>query len=282
MNTKHDLRRMRFERACWWLEQGVSIVPLKPRSKELQPGYGARSAHITDRDFAHKWFLNTDANLGVVLGEPADLIVADWDDMQDYGVWYKTVGATIDTLTERTLRGYHLFFRGSGLTSATGKGCEFKASGVCMVSPSVHPSGTVYQTINDVPIMTIDSDQALTLFPFLSERLPRSGDEGKMTKKARPMSGGVVARIKAVRSILEEMDIAEVKLQRGGRAVLVGLCPFHEDHSPSLWVNTQSGLWGCNKPGCIAAGTHDVINFRALQRGISNREAIKQLVDEFL
>jgi hypothetical protein len=281
MNTKHDLRRMRFERACWWLEQGVSIVPLKPRSKELQPGYGARSAHITDRDFAHKWFLNTDANLGVVLGGPADLIVADWDDMQDYGVWYKTVGATIDTFTERTLRGYHLFFRGSGLTSATGKGCEFKAGGVCMVSPSVHPSGMVYRTTNNVPIMTIDSDQALTLFPFLSERLPRSGDEGKMTK-TRPTSGGVVARIKAVRSILEEMDIAEVKLRRGGRAALVGLCPFHEDHSPSLWVNPQSGLWGCNKPGCVAAGTHDVINFRALRRGISNREAIKQLADEFL
>jgi len=281
MNTKHDLRRMRFERACWWLEQGVSIVPLKPRSKELQPGYGARSAHITDCDFAYKWFLNTDANLGVVLGGPADLIVADWDDMQDYGVWYKTVGATIDTLTERTGRGYHLFFHGIGLTSATGKGCEFKAGGVCMVSPSVHPSGTIYQTVHDVPIMTIDSDQALTLFPFLSERLPRSSDAGKMTK-TRSTSDGVVARIKAVRSILEEMDIADVKLRHGGRATLVGLCPFHEDHSPSLWVNPRSGLWGCNKPGCIAAGTHDVINFRALRRGISNREAIKQLADEFL
>jgi hypothetical protein len=266
-------------------------VPLKPRSKKIQRGYGSRKARIIDTIFARRWFLNTDANLGVVLGGEMGLAVGDWDDVQDYEVWRNTTGASVDTLTERTARGYHLFFVGKDLTSATGNGCEFKAQGVCMVSPSVHPSGMVYRIVNDVPIVQIDRERAGLIFPFLSEVRGRKEHAGlkdpfveSVSGKQRdvPVNGGVVARIKAVRSTVDEMNAAGVKLRPGGENALVGLCPFHDDHRPSLWVNPESGLWGCNKPGCVAAGVHDVINFRALVRGISNSAAIKKLAREFL
>jgi hypothetical protein len=78
-SAMRDLRRERCERACWWLDRGVEVVPLKPQSKELQPGYGSHKARIADVAFAHRWFLNTDANLGVALGGSAGLVVADWD-----------------------------------------------------------------------------------------------------------------------------------------------------------------------------------------------------------
>jgi DNA primase len=97
-----------------------------------------------------------------------------------------------------------------------------------------------------------------------------------------PRQGGVIWRIKATRSTFDEMCAAGISLRPAGTNSLVGLCPFHDDHSPSLWLNPESGLWGCNRPDCSAAGIHDVINFRALFRGISNRAAIKQLADEFL
>jgi hypothetical protein len=77
ITMNNDLRQARYERACWWLEWGVDVVPLKPRSKSIQPGYGSRQAHITTADFARRWFLNTDANLGVVLGGAVGLAVAD-------------------------------------------------------------------------------------------------------------------------------------------------------------------------------------------------------------
>jgi hypothetical protein len=260
--------------------------------KELQPGYGSRKARITDITFARKWFLNTDANLGVVLGGDASLAVGDWDNVQDYEAWRDAIGAMVDTLTEQTARGYHLFFFVEGLTSAVGNGCEFKANGVCTVSPSVHPSGVVYRIVNDAPIAFIDGERARLLFPFLSEargkkergdcRNPSAESAYRKWKRGMPVSGGVIARIKAARSIMDEMNAAGVKLQRGGKNALVGLCPFHNDHSPSLWVNPESGLWGCNRPDCSAAGTHDVINFRALEQGISNTAAIKQLANEFL
>ena len=290
-HTTQDLRQERFERACWWLNQEVDVVPVKPRSKQLQPGYGPRKAHIADVSSARKWFLRTDANLGIVLGEVKGLVVADWDDVRDYETWRSTAGALVDTLSEQTARGYHLFFFAQGLPSAVGEGCEFKAKGVCTVSPSVHPSGVVYRITNDAPIVQLDQERACQLFPFLSEILNKR-DRGEasnratntMLTKPRRLSegGGVVARIKEARPTLDEMTAYGIQLRRGGENALVGLCPFHDDHSPSLWVNPKSGLWGCNQPKGPAAGIHDVINFRALARGISNAAAIRQLAQEFL
>ena len=50
------------------------------------------------------------------------------------------------------------------------------------------------------------------------------------------------------------VDLAEnlgVKLKKIGKEYM-GLCPFHNDHQPSLSVNHEKGLWycfGCGKGG---------------------------------
>jgi len=49
----------------------------------------------------------------------------------------------------------------------------------------------------------------------------------------------------------------------------VGLCPFHDDHHPSLRVTPGKGLFRC--PSCKATG--NVIQFVARKEGISEREA---------
>jgi hypothetical protein len=150
----------------------------------------------------------------------------------------------------------------------------------------------IYRIVDDAPILLIDEERALVLFPFLSKALREkeraglrrgaSGGAVEKWKTGQTVGGGVVARIKEARPIVSEIGAAGVELRPCGTETLVGLCPFHDDHSPSLWVYPHSGLWGCNKPTCSAAGIHDVINFRALSRGITNSVAIRQLVDEFL
>ncbi len=300
MTTNDDLRQARYERACWWLERGVDVVPLKPRSKSIQPGFGSRQAHITTADFARKWFLNTDANLGIVLSGITGLVVADWDDAQEYESWCHRIDTTMETLTEKTARGYHVFFQGVHLPSATSGQCEFKTSGVCMAAPSIHPTGTLYRIVKDMPIVSLTEDQVQLLFPFLSgkevKRPPRelNGAPGSRVtgeeenKSAR--DNGVVARIKAARSVEDEISSSGVQLHPAGPSELVGLCPFdhrgRKDSQPSLWVNTWRQRWGCYAPGCESnvggEKAHDVVNYRALFRGISNLEAIKQLADEFL
>jgi hypothetical protein len=59
----------------------------------------------------------------------------------------------------------------------------------------------------------------------------------------------------------EDMDIVElmenvgIKLKKTGSEYM-GLCPFHNDHSPSLSVNREKGVWhcfGCGKSGDLNA-----------------------------
>lgn len=282
MVTSLLLRRARFARACWWLALGIAILPLKPRSKHLQPGFGPHQASITDRDHARRWFLNTDANLGVVLGGPGGLIVADWDDASAYHKWRAFFAATAQSLTEQSARGYHVFFLGSALPSAADTSCEFKTTGACVVAPSIHPSGARYRVAHPAPITTLDSRTAHSLFPFLSAvPHPVSSSDSNSPSLTLPQPG-LVARIKAIRPIVHEAQDAGIHLRPAGHDTLVGRCPFHDDHTPSLWVYPDKGLWGCNRPDCPAAGTHDVINLRAHRRSISNQAAIRELALEYL
>jgi DNA primase len=54
-------------------------------------------------------------------------------------------------------------------------------------------------------------------------------------------------------NILELIDNLGIKLKRAGKEYM-GLCPFHDDHNPSLSVNKEKGLWhcfGCGKSGDV-------------------------------
>ena len=65
------------------------------------------------------------------------------------------------------------------------------------------------------------------------------------------------------------------KLRPRGKSEMVGLCPFHEERSPSLEVNNAKGLFHCH--GCGASGDH----FTALRKlgGMTFRQAFEVLTD---
>ena len=66
--------------------------------------------------------------------------------------------------------------------------------------------------------------------------------------------------------IIELLKSLGVKLKKQGRQYL-GLCPFHDDHHPSLSVNHEKGLWHCF--GCGKGG--DTTSFLdQAQRGTGN------------
>ena len=74
--------------------------------------------------------------------------------------------------------------------------------------------------------------------------------------------------------VLEATDIVEVvsqrvSLKRRGREY-VGLCPFHDDHKPSLYVNPQKQIFKCF--ACGAGG--DAIRFVQLSARVDFREAL--------
>ena len=60
---------------------------------------------------------------------------------------------------------------------------------------------------------------------------------------------------------------------------LLGLCPFHEDHSPSLVINPSKNVWHC-LGACQAGGS--VIDWVMYGEGCSFREAVETLRRDYL
>lgn len=82
-----------------------------------------------------------------------------------------------------------------------------------------------------------------------------------------------------VRTVRERTDVVAVvgetvRLRRQGRQ-LVGLCPFHQERSPSFGVSPDKGLYYCF--GCGAGG--DVFDFVMRRDGLSFPEALEHLAE---
>jgi len=82
-------------------------------------------------------------------------------------------------------------------------------------------------------------------------------------------------QIKRTTDLVRVVESYGVALKRQGKE-FVGLCPFHEDHSPSLHVNTEKSLFRCMS--CGAAG--NAIQFVARKEGIAEREAALKLLSQ--
>ncbi|MEO8994683.1 MAG: CHC2 zinc finger domain-containing protein [Rhodanobacter sp.] len=64
--------------------------------------------------------------------------------------------------------------------------------------------------------------------------------------------------------------------QPKGNGYAVGLCPFHDDHSPSFGVNLtgERGAWCCYA-GC---GKGDMVTFHQRLTGLDFKAAVRELI----
>lgn len=82
-----------------------------------------------------------------------------------------------------------------------------------------------------------------------------------------------------IERVREQTSLAEligesVKLERRGRS-FVGLCPFHQERTPSFHVNDERGFYHCF--GCKAAG--DAFKFVQQTEGLEFIEAVRRLAE---
>ena len=82
-----------------------------------------------------------------------------------------------------------------------------------------------------------------------------------------------IERLKAEVSVQRLTEARGIKLVRHG-ADLVGLCPFHEDHEPSLVITPAKNLWHC-LGACGTGGS--VIDWVMKTNGVSFRHAVELL-----
>jgi DNA primase len=81
-----------------------------------------------------------------------------------------------------------------------------------------------------------------------------------------------------VRAAADIVEVVEdyVKLKRSGRS-WKGLCPFHDEKTPSFHVTPDLGIYKCF--GCGATG--DVFNFVMEMEGVGFVEALRSLADRY-
>ena len=82
-----------------------------------------------------------------------------------------------------------------------------------------------------------------------------------------------IERVKRANELVGFIRSRGVSLTRRGKQ-LVGLCPFHDDHEPSLVVDAKKQLWNC-LGACREGG--DVYRFVMKADGVDFREAHRRL-----
>lgn len=85
--------------------------------------------------------------------------------------------------------------------------------------------------------------------------------------------------IEKVRATADLYDIvsATVSLKPSGTGTYVGLCPFHDEKTPSFSVRPALGVWHCF--GCGLGG--DVFGYVEHQENIDFRDAVELLADKY-
>src|SRR5436189_5987542 len=84
----------------------------------------------------------------------------------------------------------------------------------------------------------------------------------------------LIEAIKAKIDVAEEVGLV-VALRKSGKS-LQGLCPFHNERTPSFYVFPESQTWRCF--GCNEGG--DVFTFVEKQQGLDFRDSFHYLAEK--
>lgn len=254
--------------ALFWLNCGIAVVPLYPRSKVPAVAWGQYREHLPTQDMAREWF-SQPRNLALVTGWQG-LMVLDFDSPESYAsffVWHLEHDASlVDTYRVQSNRGIHLYYylacpiTAHSLPDAP---FEIKTAGrLVAAAPSIHESGRRYTNLDDpANIRTVRPEQILTYAPVML-RQPR------LTPSPLNPAPESLEEIKHSVSILSFFDMPRKRSER----FYVTDCPFH-GHKNNFWLDTEKNIGGC-WAGC---GNFDVIDLYAKLHNISNGEAIRCL-----
>lgn len=278
--------------ALVWLAEGVSPVPAMPRSKEVRLQWRNFEQVKPSPNSIYRWFYQGLNNLAVVCGT-GGLLVLDFDHQAAYQSWCVKAGDLADTYSEKTCRGMHLFYKVDNPVTRRFQEAEALGLGhLCMVAPSVHPFGSMYEPYGDSG-RGIKQVEIAELFFLLSEKDQAvSGDIHQAGTGNRPArsemrssiaGSGVVVRLKSAFPLYEyAASLTALDHSKSNERWYRGRCPLHDDKNPSFWVDVERQLWGCLSPSCRGNQGGDVINLFALANNITVNDAIGQLARKVL
>jgi len=261
--------------AYWWYWKGWGLVPVQYDSKRIVKGFGVYQKQIKERYLIDRWFKDQSYNLAVVV--PDRGMILDFDLVEVYKRFCDLAPDLAGSYTENTPRGgKHVFLLSDKEVPKSFNlipGIEVKR--LCLVYPSRVKSVAYSQDVKSEILSgrVLDALQAFVLpgtdsYPPAADKwlVGHPGVKNGVKNGVAPKSG-LIADLKAKWSILRYLRFFEPKLKLKGRdRFYSGLCPWHGDHNPSLWVDAERGTWGCHS--CGAHG--DILNWHARRLGTSD------------
>jgi hypothetical protein len=146
-----------------YIANGLSVIPIKPYSKEPAVAWKAYQQEPPSVSEVQKWFKGTDYGIGIVTGKVSDnLVVIDFDGAETFKEFLKTLKDDLkdivnNTWVVKTSRGFHVYLRvdtDKKIPTTKFPGVDIKAEGAYVVAPpSIHPSGIRYEFLTpDMPV----------------------------------------------------------------------------------------------------------------------------------
>jgi len=257
--------------AIRYLKSGVAPIPIWPDERKnphlsSTKEYSYKLPSVGDwQRWVKQW---PDTNIALITGYWG-LCALDFDTSQAFDEWASGHWNDVcPTWVVQTARGFHVWFKVTGeigpSMTYTLNGHEVLArckGGYCIVPPSVHYSGSHYATVVSSQPAEIDD---------ITDVL--KGWQNKRSNGAVMPPQPIVAPKGHIR--LEDL-IKPVGKHPNVRGAQQAYCPFHEDKTPSAWINVSQQRFGCN--ACWPSLWWDVVNVYAMLNNISNGEALKAL-----
>lgn len=274
----------------WFVARGFSVIPVHLRSKQPKIKWGKYQNQLPTHEELIRWF-RVPSNAAVVTGTN-NLVVIDFDSVQEYVAWslWAIDGPAAaqqilrDAYKVRTSRGIHVYTRSSSTVRNLHFGkIDIKGHGGLVTLPgSIHPCGAVYteyggswfpswSNLDDILPTWLTHEEKVYVAPTQTVH-----EDLSMLDKA------TVLNMPAMVSV----DLNELKKRYRIENMIEGIsftgdhwgvtkCPFHEDKSPSFWVDTERQLCGCFS-GCTTVPL-DAVNLYSRIHKISNSDAIREM-----
>lgn len=296
---------MIYEAALGFALQNIATIPLQHNDKRPEASllpFGSWEHYKTSLPEANelaRWFTTDWYNYGVIAGWQ-NLAVLDFDDMDQYRAWRIWLAGNgsdnikmrfPNTLKVQTHRGMHVYFRlahKTGLSNRKFPGIDLKINGYVVGPGSVHPSGDIYTPV-------LSKNNFITTINHLSDILPANilqhvqdapvpvitpqvdvvtnADPWAVINSPGKQTDDLVSMIRHNFKI-EDLLPNTIHSSHDGRW-RKAVCPFHDDKSPSLWIDTRRLI--CNCYTCSFPKPMDVIDLYAALYGMDNRTAIYAL-----
>jgi hypothetical protein len=297
-NTKLEFAQM-------FQKQGISVIPLRHRGKEpdLIGTWERYKTILSTSEEVRNWLHSDWQNYGVVAGWK-NLAFIDFDDMNTFALWFDWF-ALLNKHAEvyptpyivRSARGAHVYISCPTLAAnEKRRGVDVKCHGYVVGPGCLHPSGTEYAPVTEfrlIDVFDLDTFLPLDLFPKIAperscgqigvfDGVLSTGDYGAVVEDYDPYQMAMFSGQKDLSTTVKqrvriESMFASLRPTSADGRWLVTLCPFHDDHNPSMWIDTRRQLCGCATCGMKPM---DAINLFARMHNISESAAVSAMAKE--